>query len=75
MSQAYIVNGIVVSDDGRTVRYRTRCPRCGSVDTTSIRTCYCGERVIANLGIVPCTQCSNADGRTYSFEIQARRGK
>lgn len=29
---AYAVNAVIISDDGRTVRYRARCPKCGYVD-------------------------------------------
>lgn len=75
MSQAYVVNGVVVSDDGSTVRYRTRCPRCGNVDTASIRSCGCMEGHIVNVGSVPCSACSNMDRRTYTFDIQVRRGR
>ena len=32
MDNVYIINGVVVSDDGRNVRYHTRCPYCGYVD-------------------------------------------
>ena len=75
MSQAFVINGVVVSDDGRTVRYRTRCPRCGNVDLATILTCGCLEGGIVNVGSVPCTPCSNMDKRTYTFSIQVRRGK
>lgn len=74
MSQAYVVNGVVISDDGKTVRYRTRCPRCGNVDTSAIYSCGCLEGRIVNRSPVPCVKCSNIDKRTYSFEIQVRRG-
>ena len=74
MSQAYVVNGVVISDDGNIVRYRTRCPRCGDVDQSSIRSSACREGAIVNVGITPCTKCSNLDRRTYTFEIQVRRG-
>ena len=74
MSQAYVLNGVVVSDDGITVRYRTRCPRCGNINIWSIYSCGCREGTILNREPVPCTICSNMDKRTYSFEVQIRRG-
>jgi len=74
MSQAYVVNGVIVSDDGRTVQYRTRCPKCGYVDTSTLYTCGCSEGGIVNRGQIPCTKCSNNDNRVFYFDIQLRRG-
>lgn len=73
MSQAYVINGVVISDDGNIVQYRTRCPRCGDINQATIYSCSClGQRII-NLGAVPCARCSNMDKRTYSFTVQVRR--
>ncbi len=34
---AWAENAVIVSDDGRTVKYHVRCPYCGKVDTTTTR--------------------------------------
>ena len=67
MENAYVINGVVVSDDGRTVRYHTRCPHCGDVNTSTIYSSHCAQ--ITNAGRVPCSKCHN------HFDIQLRRGR
>lgn len=67
MENAYVINGVVVSDDGRIVRYHTRCPQCGYVDTMTTCSAHCAQ--ITNNGSVSCTKCHTR------FEIQLRRGR
>ena len=67
MENAYVINGVVVSDDGRTVRYHSKCPKCNNVNTTTTYACYCSQ--ITNNGSVTCSKCG------AHFEIQLRRGR
>ena len=67
MENAYVINGVVVSDDGSTVRYHTRCPHCGDVNTTTTYSCHCSG--VTNNGSVTCSKCYK------HFEIQLRRGR
>lgn len=67
MENAYVINGVVVSDDGTTVRYHTRCPYCGDVNTTTTYSCYCSQ--VTNNGVVTCSKCYK------HFDVQLRRGR
>lgn len=53
---AWAENAVVVSDDGRTVRYHYRCPMCGKVDTRTTMSIYVGPGILAN-NMVLCSTC------------------
>ena len=52
---AWAENAVIVSDDGRTVRYHYRCPMCGKVNTGTTCSIYVGSGITNTNG--SCFSC------------------
>ena len=53
---AWAENAVVISDDGRIVKYHVRCPNCGKVNNTSTSSASVGNGVTNCYG--SCSYCS-----------------
>ena len=59
---AWAENAVVVSDDGRQVKYHVRCPYCGKVNNMSTSSAYVGSGV---------TNCHGSCGNCFkNFPIK-----
>ena len=52
---AWAENAVVISDDGRNVKYHVRCPYCGKVNHNSTSGAYVGSGVTNCYG--SCSYC------------------
>lgn len=52
---AWAENAVIVSDDGRQVKYHPRCPYCGKVNHISLASTYVGSGITNCHG--PCGSC------------------
>ena len=68
MSRAYAAQGaVIISDDGRQVRYHPQCPHCGKVNEGTTSNAAVGSGIRASLGIFNCFSCGK------SFEVKINR--